>query len=66
MKERGITVCRELLPPSRRTNGGIDDLDVIEECVGLRPTREGGVRVETTWLGAFIYVEEKVEFTGSE
>ncbi|KAJ7080129.1 hypothetical protein C8R44DRAFT_895513 [Mycena epipterygia] len=50
MKERGIAVCRELLPPSRRTNGGIDDLDVIEECVGLRPTREGGVRVETTWL----------------
>ncbi|KAJ6567477.1 hypothetical protein B0H10DRAFT_2111698 [Mycena sp. CBHHK59/15] len=50
MKEHGIAVCRELLPPSKRADGGIDDLDVIEECVGLRPTRRGGVRVETSWL----------------
>jgi hypothetical protein len=51
MKEHGIAVCRELLPPSKRADGGTDDLDVIEECVGLRPTRRGGVRVETSWLG---------------
>ncbi|KAJ7851472.1 hypothetical protein B0H13DRAFT_2674167 [Mycena leptocephala] len=50
MKEHGTAVCRELLPPSKRADGGIDDLDVIEECVGLRPTRRGGVRVETSWL----------------
>ncbi|KAJ7779593.1 hypothetical protein B0H16DRAFT_1499319 [Mycena metata] len=50
MKEHGIAVCRELLPPSKRAHGGIDDLDVIEECVGLRPTRRGGVRVQTSWL----------------
>ncbi|KAJ7211966.1 hypothetical protein C8J57DRAFT_1256513 [Mycena rebaudengoi] len=50
MKEHGIAVCRELLPPSKRADGGTDDLDVIEECVGLRPTRRGGVRVETSWL----------------
>ncbi|KAJ7797610.1 hypothetical protein B0H13DRAFT_2168525 [Mycena leptocephala] len=36
MKEHGIAVT--------------DDLDVIEDYVGLRPTRRGGVRVETSWL----------------
>ncbi|KAJ7838453.1 hypothetical protein B0H14DRAFT_2513208 [Mycena olivaceomarginata] len=50
MKERGIAVYRDLLPLSKRANGGINDLDVLEECVGLRPSRKDGVRVETSWL----------------
>ncbi|KAJ7484471.1 D-amino-acid oxidase [Mycena latifolia] len=50
MKERGIFICPELLPEGKRDNPNIDDLDVVEECVGLRTTRKGGVRLETTSL----------------
>ncbi|KAJ7854567.1 hypothetical protein B0H14DRAFT_2353688 [Mycena olivaceomarginata] len=57
MKERGIAVYRDLLPLSKRANGGINDLDVLEECVGLRPSRKDGVRVETSWLGALSPVQ---------
>jgi hypothetical protein len=57
MKERGIAVYRDLLPLSKRANGGINDLDVLEECVGLRPSRKDGVRVETGWLGALSPVQ---------
>ncbi|KAJ6616427.1 D-amino-acid oxidase [Mycena sp. CBHHK59/15] len=50
IKERGIDAYPELLPPDKRERRDMNDLDVIEECVGLRPTRKGGVRVETASL----------------
>ncbi|KAJ6532677.1 D-amino-acid oxidase [Mycena vulgaris] len=50
IKERGIKAYPELLPPGKRENPNIDDLDVVEECVGLRTTRKGGIRLETTSL----------------
>ncbi|KAJ7698674.1 hypothetical protein B0H17DRAFT_325581 [Mycena rosella] len=50
IKERGIEAYPELLPPNKREMRNIDDLDVVEECVGLRPTRRGGVRLEITSL----------------
>lgn len=50
IKERGIEAYPELLPPNKRELRNIEDLDVVEECVGLRPTRNGGVRLETTSL----------------
>ncbi|KAJ7033167.1 D-amino-acid oxidase [Mycena alexandri] len=50
IKERGIHAYPELLPPGRRENRDINDLEVIEECVGLRPTRKGGVRLEVSSL----------------
>ncbi|KAJ7253684.1 hypothetical protein B0H12DRAFT_1202435 [Mycena haematopus] len=50
IKERGIAAYPELLPPNKREARNIADLDVIEECVGLRPTRKGGVRLEITSL----------------
>lgn len=46
IKTRCLALCPELLPPLKRDNGSIDDLDVVEEAVGLRPTREGGIRLE--------------------
>ncbi|KAJ7723386.1 D-amino-acid oxidase [Mycena metata] len=50
IKERGIHAYPELLPPGKRENRDINDLEVVEECVGLRPTRKGGVRLEVTSL----------------
>ncbi|KAJ7731139.1 D-amino-acid oxidase [Mycena maculata] len=57
IKERGIEAYPELLPLSKREMRNIEDLDVVEECVGLRPTRKGGVRAEVTSLhvGAKIF-----------
>ncbi|KAJ7322896.1 D-amino-acid oxidase [Mycena albidolilacea] len=52
IKERGIAAYPELLPPDKREARNIADLDVVEECVGLRPTRKGGVRLEVTSLNA--------------
>jgi len=49
IKERCLALCPELLAPDKRGSGTIDDLDVVEDAVGLRPTREGGIRLE---LGA--------------
>ncbi|GAA6006420.1 hypothetical protein JCM11491_004950 [Sporobolomyces phaffii] len=46
IKTRCLALCPELLPPSKRGTGTIDDLEVVEEAVGLRPTREGGIRLE--------------------
>ncbi|KAF7333591.1 D-amino-acid oxidase [Mycena sanguinolenta] len=40
IKQRCIQAFPELLP------SGTNDLEVIEECVGFRPTRKGGVRLE--------------------
>ncbi|KAJ7922678.1 D-aspartate oxidase, partial [Mycena leptocephala] len=50
IKERGIRAFPELLPEDKRAARNIEDLDVIEECVGLRPTRKGGVRLEAETL----------------
>ncbi|KAJ7255261.1 D-amino-acid oxidase [Mycena rebaudengoi] len=50
IKELGIKACPELLPADKRDKRDINDLEVIEECVGLRPTRKGGIRLETTTL----------------
>jgi hypothetical protein len=62
IKERGIKAYPELLPPGKREHHNINDLDVIEECVGLRTTRKGGVRVETTSLGALNHGQlERIE-----
>ncbi|GAA5868311.1 hypothetical protein JCM1840_005631 [Sporobolomyces johnsonii] len=46
IKTRCLALNRNLLPPHKRETGTIDDLDVVEEAVGLRPTREGGIRLE--------------------
>ncbi|GAA6026989.1 hypothetical protein JCM8097_006019 [Rhodosporidiobolus ruineniae] len=46
IKERCLALCPELLPPDKREGGRIEDLDVVEEAVGLRPTREKGIRLE--------------------
>ncbi|GAA6051151.1 hypothetical protein JCM3770_002564 [Rhodotorula araucariae] len=51
IKERCLALCPELLPPAKR-GGTIDDLDVVEDAVGLRPTREGGIRLEIGSLHA--------------
>ncbi|GAA5871689.1 hypothetical protein JCM3774_003018 [Rhodotorula dairenensis] len=45
IKERCLALEPDLLPPGKR-GGTIDDLDVVQEAVGLRPTREGGIRIE--------------------
>ncbi|KAJ7138423.1 D-amino-acid oxidase [Mycena crocata] len=50
IKERAIEAYPELLPANKRKRGSIDDLDVLEECVGLRPTRNGGLRQEVSSL----------------
>ncbi|KAJ6482630.1 D-amino-acid oxidase, partial [Mycena sanguinolenta] len=44
IKERCIQAFPELLPSAA------DQLDVIEECVGFRPTRKGSVRLEINSL----------------
>jgi len=51
IKERGIALCPELLPPDKRQAMRIEDLDVVEEAVGLRPTRTGGIRIELAEMG---------------
>ncbi|KAJ7248131.1 hypothetical protein B0H12DRAFT_1020340, partial [Mycena haematopus] len=50
IKERGVRIYPELLPPGKRDNRDINDLDVVAECVGLRTSRKSGVRLETTVL----------------
>lgn len=50
IKERCLALQPELLPPDKRTGGTIDDLRVVREAVGLRPTREGGIRLEAELL----------------
>ena len=48
--KRCLALTTDLLPPHKRENGTIDDLEVIEYGAGLRPTRQGGVRLDTTYL----------------
>lgn len=44
--KRAVQMCPEL------TSGkGIEHLDVIRHCVGLRPVREGGTRIEKERIG---------------
>lgn len=52
IKERCLALEPELLPPNKR-GGTIDDLEVVQEAVGLRPTREGGIRIEADIIGAY-------------
>jgi D-amino-acid oxidase len=47
---RRLALCPELLPVDKREGGTIDDIDVIEEGCGRRPTRIGGIRIETEWI----------------
>lgn len=51
IKERCLALEPELLPPGKR-GGTIEDLEVVQEAVGLRPTREGGIRIEAESIGA--------------
>lgn len=44
--KRAIELCPELVPPGK----GIEALSVIRHGVGLRPMREGGIRIETERL----------------
>lgn len=59
IKERGILLCPDLLPADKRSAMSIDDLDVIEEGCGLRPTRHGGIRIETEVLGMFPFLQSR-------
>ncbi|KAF7291859.1 D-amino-acid oxidase [Mycena indigotica] len=47
IKERIVQAYPEILHPEKRQHGGINDLEVIAECVGFRPARTGSVRLET-------------------
>lgn len=49
---RGLQLCPELLPVDKREGGTIDDIDVIEEGCGRRPTRVGGIRIEMEYTSA--------------
>lgn len=55
MLTRALALCPDLAPPSIRETRvpTVDDLKaiVIEEGCGLRPAREGGVRIELEWFG---------------
>ncbi|GAA5888024.1 hypothetical protein JCM6882_000254 [Rhodosporidiobolus microsporus] len=44
IKERCLALNPDLLPPNKR-GGTIDDLDIVEDAVGLRPTRQKGIRL---------------------
>ncbi|TKX27666.1 D-amino-acid oxidase [Elsinoe australis] len=46
--KRAIDLCPELVPPGK----GIEALDIIRHGVGLRPMREGGIRVEAETVKA--------------
>ncbi|GAA6023697.1 hypothetical protein JCM10207_008752 [Rhodosporidiobolus poonsookiae] len=50
IKQRCLALEPDLLPPDKR-GGTIDDLDVVEDAVGLRPTRQGGIRLEIDSTG---------------
>ncbi|PNS18864.1 D-amino-acid oxidase [Sphaceloma murrayae] len=41
--KRSIELCPELVPPGK----GIEALDVVRHGVGLRPMRQGGIRIES-------------------
>ncbi|KAJ7054387.1 FAD dependent oxidoreductase [Mycena amicta] len=50
MKERIVSVYPELLPAGKRDARDVNDLDVVAECVGLRPARTGSVRLENGYI----------------
>lgn len=45
--QRAIALCPSLVP----AGAGIEALDVVRHGVGLRPVREGGVRIERERIG---------------
>ncbi|KAF8970428.1 D-aspartate oxidase [Flammula alnicola] len=62
---RGLALCPELAPPEIRAirKPTLDDIlpHVIDEGCGLRPAREGGIRLEVEWVdGAKVNREGKV------
>lgn len=51
---RGLALCPELAPEEARRDGRIPTINdllpiIVEEGCGLRPVREGGVRIEVEW-----------------
>lgn len=52
--KRVLALCPELAPPEVRAQRSptVEDLlpIIVEECVGLRPARKGGIRLETEWI----------------
>lgn len=53
---RIMTRCVTLCPRLVGGQGGIEKLDVVRHGVGLRPTREGGVRIESEVIDGNIVV----------
>lgn len=53
---RCLTLCPELAPPDVRAQraGTVDDLRpfIVEVGCGLRPAREGGLRLQHEWVDA--------------
>lgn len=56
IKERAIELCPELLPIDKRAAMDIDDLVVISENAGLRPSRRGGIRIDSEMIGSTVVV----------
>jgi hypothetical protein len=55
--EKALTLWPEIAPPDARRDGRaptVGDLYplIVEEGVGLRPEREGGIRIEAEWVEA--------------
>ncbi|KAF7323735.1 D-amino-acid oxidase [Mycena kentingensis (nom. inval.)] len=50
IKARIVRVFPDILPAEKRERRDVRDLDVVLECVGLRPARTGTARLETSVL----------------
>lgn len=44
--ENAVKYDRTLLPPEKRASGTYEDLDLVSQGCGLRPSRKGGFRME--------------------
>ena len=49
--EKGLAMCPELIAPEKRDRASVDDIEVIEVGVGLRPARKGGIRLDVERMG---------------
>lgn len=49
--ERALAYDRNILPPEKRANGTVEDIDLVETGCGRRPSRRGGVRLELIRTG---------------
>lgn len=49
--ERGLAMCPELVAPEKREGARVEDIEVLEVGVGLRPAREGGIRLDVEKIG---------------